>query len=181
MNRGVEAIIRGKKREDLRKPQEPQSSCGFFFPLGPVSFRSMKPADLDEVMLIERSAFRYPWSSRFFLQELQVQCARSILAEMDGRILGYILFWLLPGEIDIHNLAVHSGYRRRGIARSLLQQVIAEARAQSRARLTLEVRRSNLPAQKLYESLGFVTVGIRKGYYSDDGEDAFAMALELNP
>ncbi len=140
----------------------------------------MKPSDLDEVILIERSAFRYPWSSRFFLQELQVQCARSILAEMDGKILGYILFWLLPGEIDIHNLAVHSGYRRRGIARSLLQQVIVEAQSQSRARLTLEVRLSNLPAQKLYRSLGFVTIGIRKGYYSDDGEDAFAMALELS-
>jgi [ribosomal protein S18]-alanine N-acetyltransferase len=181
VNRGVRAIIKRKKREELTKPQETQSSCGFFFRHGPVSFRSMNPADLDEVMLIERSAFRYPWSARFFLQELQVQCARSILAEADGKILGYILFWLLPGEIDVHNLAVHSGYRRRGIARSLLQEVIAEARAQSRARLTLEVRQSNLPAQKLYQSLGFVTIGIRKGYYSDDGEDAFAMALELTP
>lgn len=139
----------------------------------------MTPADLDEVMVIERSAFRYPWSSRFFLQELQVQCARSILAEIGGQILGYVLFWLLPGEIDIHNIAVHTGYRRHGIARLLLQQVIAEARGRSLARVTLEVRRSNIAAQRLYESLGFVTVGLRRGYYSDDGEDALAMALEL--
>jgi [ribosomal protein S18]-alanine N-acetyltransferase len=139
----------------------------------------MTPADLDEVMVIERSAFRYPWSSRFFLQELQVQCARSILAEIDGKILGYVLFWLLPGEIDIHNVAVHNGYRRHGIARSLLHQVIAEARGRSLTRVTLEVRRSNVPAQKLYESLGFVTIGLRRGYYSDDHEDALAMALEL--
>ncbi len=139
----------------------------------------MTPADLDEVMVIERSAFRYPWSSRFFLQELQVQCARSIVAEVDSKIVGYVLFWLLPGEIDIHNVAVHSNYRRHGIARSLLQQVIAEARSRSLARVTLEVRKSNTPAQKLYESLGFVTIGLRRGYYSDDGEDALAMALEL--
>ena len=139
----------------------------------------MTPADLDEVMIIEHSAFRYPWSSRFFLQELQVQCARSILAEIDGKILGYVLFWRLPGEIDIHNIAVHTGYRRHGIARSLLQQVIAEARGRSLTRVTLEVRRSNIAAQQLYESLGFVTVGLRRGYYSDDGEDALAMALEL--
>ena len=139
----------------------------------------MTPADLDEVMLIERSAFRYPWSSRFFLQELQVSCARSMLAEIDGKILGYILFWCLPGEIDIHNIAVHSGYRRHGIARSLLLQVIAEARSRCLTRVTLEVRRSNVAAQKLYESRGVVTIGLRRGYYSDDGEDALAMALEL--
>ena len=139
----------------------------------------MTPADLDEVMVIERSAFRYPWSSRFFLQELQVQCAHSILAEIGGQILGYVLFWLLPGEIDIHNIAVHTGYRRHGIARLLLQQVIVEARGRSLTRVTLEVRRSNIAAQRLYESLGFVTVGLRRGYYSDDGEDALAMALEL--
>jgi ribosomal-protein-alanine N-acetyltransferase len=139
----------------------------------------MTPADLDEVMAIERSAFPYPWSSRFFLQELQVACARSILAEIDGKIVGYILFWLLPGEIDIHNLAVHTGYRRHGIARLLLQRVIAEGRGRSLTRVTLEVRQSNIPAQRLYESLGFVTIGIRRGYYSDDGEDALAMALDL--
>jgi [ribosomal protein S18]-alanine N-acetyltransferase len=139
----------------------------------------MTPADLDEIMVIERGAFRYPWSSRFFLQELQVHCARSVLAEIDGKILGYVLFWCLPGEIDIHNIAVHTAYRRRGIARSLLQQVIADARGRCLTRVTLEVRRSNIAAQKLYESLGFVTTGLRRGYYSDDGEDALAMALEL--
>lgn len=139
----------------------------------------MTAADLDEVMAIERASFLYPWSSRFFLQELQVQCARSILAEIDGRIVGYILFWLLPGEIDVHNVAVHAGFRRHGIARLLLAQVISEARGRCLDRVTLEVRQSNIPAQRLYESLGFVITGIRRGYYSDDGEDALAMALDL--
>jgi [ribosomal protein S18]-alanine N-acetyltransferase len=130
-------------------------------------------------MAIERTSFRFPWSSGFFRQELQVACARSILAEIEGQIVGYVLFWLLPGAIDIHNIAVHVDYRRRGIARLLLGKVVAEARNQSSLRVMLEVRRSNLPAQKLYQSLGFLTTGVRKGYYSDDGEDALAMSLDL--
>jgi ribosomal-protein-alanine N-acetyltransferase len=140
----------------------------------------MTTADLDEVMVIERTSYPFPWSAVFFRQELQVACARSILAEAEGKIVGYVLYWLLPGAIDIHNLAVHVDYRRRGIARILLKQVVSEARRQSIIRVMLEVRRSNLPAQRLYEGMGFSATGIRKGYYSDNGEDALAMTLELN-
>ena len=139
----------------------------------------MTTADMDEIMLIERSSYRFPWSQGFFLQELQVACARSILAEVDGKIVGYVLFWLLPGTIDIHNVATHVDFRRRGIARLLLGQVLSQASAQSVSRVTLEVRKSNLPAQKLYGSIGFSATGVRKGYYCDDGEDALAMTLHL--
>ena len=139
----------------------------------------MATADLDEVMAIERTAYRFPWSSGFFLQELRVACARSILAEIDGQVVGYVLFWVLPGALDVHNVAVHSEYRRAGIASILMQQVVAEARRQSINRVTLEVRVSNMPAQRLYASIGFVHTGLRKGYYSDNGEDALTMVLEL--
>lgn len=141
----------------------------------------MTPADLDEAMAIERSSFRYPWSSRFFLEELQVPCARSILAHDGGKIIGYVLFWFLADEVDIHNIAVHADFRRCGIARSLLKQVVDQARSRGCLRVTLEVRVSNMPAQRLYESLGFVAKGVRKGYYSDNGEDALVMSLELLP
>ena len=161
------------------KPQEQENSCGFFVCGKPVLFRPMTKDDLDEVMAIECSAYRYPWSSGFFLQELQVACARSILAELDGKICGYVLFWLLPGSIDVHNLAIAPEFRRRGIARMLMGQVVATAGTQSATRVTLEVRQSNEAAKRLYASLGFVQTGLRKGYYSDDGEDAFTMALEL--
>ena len=139
----------------------------------------MTTADMDEIMVIERSSYRFPWSQGFFLQELQVACARSILAEVDGKIIGYVLFWLLPGTIDVHNVATHLNFRRRGVARLLLSRVLGHAREQLINRVTLEVRKSNLPAQKLYESMGFIVAGVRKGYYSDDGEDALAMTLEL--
>jgi ribosomal-protein-alanine N-acetyltransferase len=140
----------------------------------------MITADLDEVMAIEKTAFPFPWSAGFFRQELQVACARSILAEADGKIIGYVLFWLLPGTIDIHNIAVHGDFRRKGVARRLLRKVVDEAERQSITRVMLEVRKSNLPAQQLYEAMGFSITGIRKGYYSDNGEDALAMTLELN-
>ena len=164
----------------MSAPREEENFCGLFVGGQPVLFRPMTKDDLDEVMAIERSAYRYPWSSGFFLQELQVACARSILAEIDGRICGYVLFWLLPGSIDVHNLAIAPELRRLGIARMLMRQVVAAAGAQAATRVTLEVRLSNEPAKKLYASMGFVQTGLRKGYYSDDGEDAFTMALELD-
>ena len=139
----------------------------------------MVPADLDEVMAIERTSFHHPWSSNFFLEELQVACARSILAQVNDKIVGYVLFWLLPDAVDIHNIAVHTEFRRKRIGQSLLQQVLEQARNRDSSRVTLEVRVSNIAAQKLYESVGFVSQGLRKGYYSDDGEDAVIMALEL--
>jgi [ribosomal protein S18]-alanine N-acetyltransferase len=139
----------------------------------------MVPDDLDEVMAIESASFRHPWSSRFFLEELHAPCARSILVRVGGKIVGYVLFWLLPEEVDIHNIAVHAEYRRRGLGKALLQQVVDQARGRDSSRVILEVRVSNIPAQKLYESVGFLIKGVRKGYYSDDGEDALIMALEL--
>ena len=168
------------KAELTNEPQAEDDAGGFFASDGRVQFRPMSTADLDEVMAIERTAFPFPWSAGFFRQELQVACARSILAEADGKIIGYVLFWLLPGAVDIHNIAVHADFRRKGIARLLLRKVLDDAERQAIARVMLEVRRSNVPAQRLYEAMGFATTGIRKGYYSDNGEDALAMTFELN-
>jgi ribosomal-protein-alanine N-acetyltransferase len=174
INRDVKA-----KPKLADEPQDEDPACGFFASGANVRFRPMTIADLDEVMAIERTSYQFPWSAVFFRQELQVACARSILAETDRTIVGYVLYWLLPGAIDIHNLAVHVDYRRRGIARILLRSVVKEARRQSVSRVMLEVRQSNVPAQKLYQAMGFKITGMRKGYYSDNGEDALAMTLEL--
>lgn len=168
-----------KLTTSLSVPLVESEAYGFFASGECLQFRPMTIADLDEVMLIERTAFDFPWSVGFFRQELQVACARSILAETDGKIIAYVLYWMLPGAIDVHNIAVHVDYRRRGIALLLLRKVVAEARRHSIVRVLLEVRKSNIAAQKLYEKSGFLTTGIRKGYYSDNGEDAMAMTLEL--
>jgi ribosomal-protein-alanine N-acetyltransferase len=168
------------KKVQKEKPQASEDGRGVFVTSEDIEFRPMTMADIDDVMVIERTSYRFPWSTGFFLQELQVACARSILVELHGRIVGYVLYWLLPGALDIHNIAVHVDFRRRGIARLLLGHVLSQAKAQSMTRVMLEVRKSNLAAQKLYETFGFSTTGVRKGYYSDDGEDALAMTLEVN-
>lgn len=131
------------------------------------------------VIEIERASFTYPWSTSFFLQELKASYAHSLVAVIGARTAGYVIFWLLPGEIDIHNLAVHPDYRRQGFGKTLLEAVVGEARRCGVERITLEVRKSNEAAQRLYQSLGFSAKGMRKGYYSDDGEDAVIMALEF--
>lgn len=141
--------------------------------------RPMALSDLDEIMAIEKVSFNYPWSARFFLQELGVPCSRSMLAVQERKTLGYVVYWLLASDLDIHNIAVHPASRRQGVGRLLLGALIDEAKSRGLNRVTLEVRKSNAAAQQLYLSSGFVTQGIRKGYYSDDGEDALVMVLDI--
>jgi len=141
----------------------------------------MTVADIDEVMAIERAAFASPWSRQFFLEELQATHARSVLCQRDGRPIGYVIYWELPGELDIHNVAVHPRFRRQGVARAMLADIIEGATKRGFRRMTLEVRKSNDPAQTLYRSLGFEICGLRKGYYSDNGEDAWVMERKLAP
>jgi len=145
-----------------------------------IHFRKMEPSDLDEIVKIERASFSSPWSARFFLEELRAPCARSLLAQIEERVVGYVIYWELPAELDVHNLAVHPNCRRQGIGRSLLSVTIGEARIRGLSRISLEVRRSNVSAQSLYWSLGFVTRGVRRGYYLDNGEDALVMVLEMD-
>ena len=148
-------------------------------PSGELYFRRMTVADLDDVMAIETAAFASPWSRQFFLEELRAGCARSMLCQRDGEPVGYVIYWELTGELDIHNVAVHPKHRRQGVARAMLNDIIESAANRGFRRLTLEVRRSNDPAQTLYRSLGFVVCGLRKGYYSDNGEDAWVMERRL--
>jgi ribosomal-protein-alanine N-acetyltransferase len=145
----------------------------------PLRFRPIEVSDLQEIMVIEEAAFSYPWTRQFFLEELRAACGRSRAAILGEQIVGYVIFWLVAGDVDIHNLAVAPPFRRRGIGRALLSETIAEAKQAGSRHVTLEVRRSNTEARRLYESLGFVVKGVRRGYYSDNGEDATMMALEL--
>lgn len=139
----------------------------------------MAPSDLEAVLAIERLSFPSPWSPQFFLEEIEAPCARSLVCRVAGEVVGYIVYWVLPGDVDIHNIAVHPDYRRRKLGWALLSRVVEEAKGRGSERITLEVRKSNSGAQALYTALGFTIKGVRKGYYSDDGEDAWVMVLDL--
>jgi ribosomal-protein-alanine N-acetyltransferase len=98
-----------------------------------------------------------------------------------GPPLGFLLAWSVADELHLLELATHPTHRRRGFARTLLTALLGYAREQQKRLVLLEVRRSNLAAIALYESFGFETAGVRRGYYSDTAEDALEMRITLNP
>jgi ribosomal-protein-alanine N-acetyltransferase len=93
---------------------------------------------------------------------------------------GYVIYWVIADEMHILNLAVHPVQRRQGIARALLTAALTQSRDQGAAVVWLEVRPSNTAALALYHSFGFEEIGVRPGYYTDNGEDALILAFAWN-
>jgi len=143
----------------------------------------MRLGDLDDVMEIERSSFRAPWSRQVFIEELDRDWAHvDVVKERTpagGRAVAFCNYWLVRDEVHILNVATHPDERRKGHAARLLAHVVEFARRHGCRYITLEVRRSNQGAIKLYRSFGFRPVGIRPNYYVEDNEDAVVMLLEL--
>ena len=134
----------------------------------------MHPDHLDSLADLESLAFSTPWSYDALAEELQNPLAVFLVAEdVDAEsAVGYLGMHHILDEGFIANLAVHPAYRRQGIARSLLREAQEYAEAHDLARLTLEVRASNVPAIALYEGMGFTRDGIRPRFYDSPKEDA---------
>ena len=134
----------------------------------------MHPDHLDSLADLESLAFSSPWSYDALAEELQNPLAVFLVAEdVDAEsAVGYLGMHHILDEGFIANLAVHPAYRRQGIARSLLREAQEYAEAHDLARLTLEVRASNVPVIALYEGMGFTRDGIRPGFYDSPKEDA---------
>lgn len=138
--------------------------------------RAMKIEDLDQVMVLEQRCFSMPWPRSAFQDELTKNLlARYLVATIHDLVVGYAGIWLIFDEGHITNVAVDPAWQHRGLATQLLSVLLANARGCSIAACTLEVRRSNLPALKLYQQFGFVEEGCRKGYYTDNKEDALIL------
>ena len=135
--------------------------------------------DLDAVLAIERASYSSPWQREHFLAEIFTNAvAEPRVLRRGARIVGYICLWWVADELQILNVAVSPSQRRRGVARTMLQATLGEARARGCAVARLEVRASNSPARRLYEEFGFVEEGQRPAYYADR-EDALLMRLDL--
>lgn len=144
--------------------------------------RFMRLKDVDQVAEIEQATFARPWSRESFRSEVTRNAvARYLVAEEDGRILGYAGAWIILDESHITNIAVREEARGRGIGKKLTAELLQVLSNLGASYATLEVRVSNLRAQNLYKSLGFVSVGKRKRYYEDNNEDAFLMVCEHMP
>jgi [ribosomal protein S18]-alanine N-acetyltransferase len=139
--------------------------------------------DIEEIIAIERDSYPTPWSENLFRGEMTSPISRLLVGRISAAqksfVVGYIVYWRVDDETHIHNIAVRRDMRRKGIASKLLEETIRTSRLEGARWISLEVRRSNLPAQGMYEKFGFTVKGIRPGYYMDTKEDALIMWSNL--
>ena len=138
----------------------------------------MGDAHVAEVARLETVCFSDPWSERSIASELSNPLSYWLVALDGDKVAGYVGSQSVLGESDMMNVAVDPDYRRQGIAEQLVTELIAALKDRGNYQLTLEVRASNTPAQKLYEKLGFVSVGKRPRYYQNPKEDALILRKE---
>jgi len=142
-----------------------------------VELRRLELGDLTAIETIERDSYPTPWSRSMFASELAKPSSISLGAFADGTgdLVGYLIISRYVDAWHVMNVAVAPGYRRRGIAVTLLERLFELTAGDERRGYTLEVRVSNTAAIRLYERLGFKARGIRRGYYTDNREDAIIM------
>ena len=144
--------------------------------LYPIVIEDMDLDDIDAVQEVERASFPVPWPANAFRHELtQNKNAHYVIAREGDRIVGYAGLWLSLDEAHITTFAVLPEHRRRKIGERMLLSLFERAERLGAEWLTLEVRASNMPAQRLYEKYGFHPAGIRRLYYTDNNEDAIIM------
>lgn len=144
-----------------------------------MEIRKATELDLEGIYAIEESSFSTPWSKESIRNDLINPVTTYLVAEKEGQITGYIGVWNVMSEGQITNVAVDPNCRGKGIGQKLVQQLLEHAKACELEVLILEVRQSNIAAQKVYSKAGFKEIAVRKNYYTHPKEDAMIMALSL--
>ena len=146
-----------------------------------ITYRKMTPDDVEAVHAIELATFPTPWTLDSFHYEMREnQYAHYVVAEDENGIVGFCGMWLVIDAAQITNVAVVERMRGQKIGEALMKEAMRVAREANMDVMSLEVRVTNVVAQNLYRKLGFQDGGIRKGYYTDNGEDALVMWVNLN-
>jgi ribosomal-protein-alanine N-acetyltransferase len=144
----------------------------------------MKKEDVDQVVALEQASFTMPWSRNLFLSEFRSPLVSTLMVALADRpsrtVVGYIVFWHVADEMHILNLATAPEFKRQGVAKRLVLAAMKRAYQKGATKAFLEVRASNVAAQKLYSGLGFMGTSVRREYYDDPVEDAVVMVLEQN-
>lgn len=142
-------------------------------------FRKMREEDIEAVYRINRRSFTTDaWSMDAIRREFKLPYSHRFVAEHEGRIVAYSFVWLIKGEAFIMTFAVEPEWRGRGVGRWFLKKLIDIFKDKAQV-ISLDVRKSNIPAIRLYRSMGFKVVRERPGFYSD-GENALLMELRLD-
>ena len=138
--------------------------------------RKMQLSDVSDVYNIEEKSFSMPWSLESFEKEITInKAAHYFVIEVSNKVVGYMGIWKILDEGHITNIAIDPSYRGKRYGAELLKFVLEQMKQIGVESFTLEVRASNEVAIKLYEKFGFITMGIRKKYYTDTQEDALLM------
>lgn len=146
-----------------------------------VTFRKMTLHDVDKVYEIEKESFTLAWTKEAFEQEMvKNEFAYYVVAETEEDIIGYCGMWLVIDEAHITNIAISPSQRGKKLGEALMKAAIDAAKAHGAKLMTLEARVSNIVAINLYKKLGFQNGGIRKGYYTDNQEDAIVMWVNFD-
>lgn len=139
----------------------------------------MQQSHIAQIAALEKRCFSDPWSEASVRSELSNPLSFWLVAEEDGKLIGYVGSQSVAPEADVMNLAVAPEWRNKGIGRALMTALIAQLHSRGITALFLEVRVGNTPAQNLYRSLGFVEAGRRPKYYVNPTEDALILRKEL--
>lgn len=135
--------------------------------------------DIPSIRAIEQLSFPSPWNAITIMMAVSEKGSCNITARYQGRVVGYCFSVGMRRMVHLLNLAVHPDFRRRGIGRRLLSEIISFARSTRKSYVFLEVRTSNDSARRLYASMGFSPVCTWRRYYSDTGEDAAVMVKHI--
>ncbi len=136
--------------------------------------------DLDGLLEVEEASFTNPWTREMYVAELQNEAVSRVyvVRGSTGEVLGFCSFWFVFDQLHINNLAVRPEHRGRGMGTRLLDHILREASRAGARWATLEVRRSNEGARRLYARLGFQVSGTRRDYYSKPVEDAIVLTKQ---
>ena len=145
-----------------------------------VDIRWMIRRDIPEVLRIERASFEYDWSEEDFLGCLRQRNCIGMVAERNGRVVGFMVYSLYRSRLLIRNFAVAPEFRHMGIGTQMVQRLISKLSQQRRQEIGVELRESNLIGQLFFRQAGFHAVAVMRSYFDDSSEDAYVMHYRLD-
>src|SRR5580700_8808653 len=144
-----------------------------------VHIRWMIRRDMPEVLQIEQESFDYSWTEEDFLRCLRQRNCIGMVAELNEKVVGFMIYELHKTKLHILNFAVHPKYRRLGIGQQMVSKLIGKLSSHRRTKITLAVRETNLTAQLFFRAQDFRAMKVLRNYYEDSGEDAYLMQFRI--
>jgi [ribosomal protein S18]-alanine N-acetyltransferase len=145
-----------------------------------VHIRWMIRRDMNEVLQTENESFDFAWSEEDFLRCLRQRNCIGMVAELDERVVGFMIYELHKTKLHVLNFAVAPDYRRSGIGTQMVMKLVGKLSSHRRTKITLAIRESNLAAQLFFRSQGFSASKVLRAYYEDSGEDAYMLNFRLS-